>query len=32
MICPECGSRDVLNSSNAEKKERYCECQNCGYL
>lgn len=31
MICPKCGSRDVLDSRNPQKKEISCECQNCGH-
>jgi len=31
MICPRCGSRDVLFSSNVDKEIHYCGCESCGY-
>ena len=31
MICPRCGSRDVLDSRDAKRKEISCECQRCNY-
>lgn len=30
MVCPRCGSRDVLSSSNPKLKIVDCECQRCG--
>ena len=29
MVCPHCGSRDVLDSRNSEKKLISAECQRC---
>jgi len=31
MICPKCGSRDVLDTSDADRGIRYCGCENCGH-
>ena len=31
MICPQCGPRDVVASSNAERGVHFCECDNCGH-
>ena len=31
MICPKCGSRDVLHSSDWGKRKVYSECQHCLY-
>jgi len=29
MICPICGSRDVIASADVDHQVHFCECQNC---
>jgi len=31
MRCPKCGSRDVVATSDANRRLHFCECDNCGW-
>jgi Zn ribbon nucleic-acid-binding protein len=31
MICPQCGSRDIVARSDVAKGIHFCECDRCGY-
>ncbi|MDP2730344.1 MAG: hypothetical protein Q8O55_07670 [Dehalococcoidales bacterium] len=31
MVCPQCGSRDVVATADVEHGIHFCECDRCGH-